>query len=64
MKVTETKIADVKVIEPTVFQDERGFFFESFNHKKFEEAIGHNVTFVQDNHSDLLPINYYSLKLE
>lgn len=51
MKVTNTKIPDVKIIEPTVFEDERGFFFESFNHKKFEEAIGRSVTFVQDNHS-------------
>ena len=51
MKVTDTKIRDVKLIEPTVFEDERGFFFESFNHKKFEEAIGRSVTFVQDNHS-------------
>ena len=51
MKVTDTKIPDVKIIEPTVFQDERGFFFESFNHKKFEEAIGCEVSFVQDNHS-------------
>ena len=51
MKVTNTKIPEVKVIEPTVFEDERGFFFESFNHKKFEEAIGYNVAFVQDNHS-------------
>ncbi len=51
MKVTNTKIPEVKVIEPTVFQDERGFFFESFNHKKFEKAIGYNVAFVQDNHS-------------
>jgi len=51
MKVTDTKIPDVKILEPTVFEDERGFFFESFNHKKFEEAIGREVTFVQDNHS-------------
>jgi len=51
MKVTDVKIPDVKIIEPTVFEDERGFFFESFNHKKFEEAIGRKVTFVQDNHS-------------
>ena len=51
MKVTDTKISDVKIIEPTVFEDERGFFFESFNHKKFEEAIGRKITFVQDNHS-------------
>lgn len=52
MKVTETKIPDVKIIEPTVFEDERGFFYESFNHKKFEESIGCEVTFVQDNHSN------------
>lgn len=51
MKVNDTQIPDVKIIEPTVFEDERGFFFESFNHKRFEEAIGHKVTFVQDNHS-------------
>ena len=51
MKVTDTKIPDVKIIEPTVFDDERGFFFESFNHKEFEEAIGLYVIFVQDNHS-------------
>lgn len=51
MKVTDTKIPDVKLIEPTVFDDERGFFFEIFSHKKFEEAIWRNVTFVQDNHS-------------
>jgi len=51
MKVTDTKIPDVKIIEPTVFEDERGFFFESFNNAKFEEAIGRCVTFVQDNHS-------------
>ena len=52
MKVTDTKIPDVKIIEPTVYEDERGFFFESFNHKKFEEAIGREVSFVQDNHSN------------
>jgi dTDP-4-dehydrorhamnose 3,5-epimerase len=51
MKVTDTKIPDVKIIEPTVFEDERGFFFESFNHKKFEEVIGREVSFLQDNHS-------------
>ena len=51
MKVTDTKIPDVKIIEPTVFEDERGFFFESFNHKKFEETIGREISFVQDNHS-------------
>lgn len=51
MKLIETNIADVKLFEPKVFYDERGFFFESFNHKKFEESIGANVRFVQDNHS-------------
>lgn len=51
MNVTDTKIEDVKVIQPTVFEDERGFFFESFNHKIFEDLLGHSVNFVQDNHS-------------
>lgn len=51
MKVIDTAIPDVKIIEPAVFGDERGFFFESFNLKKFEEAIGRQVHFVQDNHS-------------
>lgn len=51
MKVTDTQIPDVKIIEPTVFEDERGFFYESFNHKQLEEAIGHKLNFVQDNHS-------------
>ncbi|MEP7058835.1 MAG: dTDP-4-dehydrorhamnose 3,5-epimerase [Caldimonas sp.] len=51
MKVTPTAIADVLVIEPRVFGDERGFFLESFNQKAFNDAIGQAVTFVQDNHS-------------
>jgi dTDP-4-dehydrorhamnose 3,5-epimerase len=51
MKVIDTAIHDVKIIEPKVFGDERGFFFESFNQQKFEEAIGFKVDFVQDNHS-------------
>jgi dTDP-4-dehydrorhamnose 3,5-epimerase len=51
MKVTPLKIPEVKLIEPDVFEDERGFFYESFNQKKFNEAIGENITFVQDNHS-------------
>lgn len=51
MKVTPTKIPDVLLIEPQVFSDDRGFFFESFNQRKFEEAIGRSVQFVQDNHS-------------
>ena len=51
MKAISLTISDVYLIEPQVFGDERGFFFESFNHAKFEAAIGRKVTFVQDNHS-------------
>ncbi|RQW28143.1 dTDP-4-dehydrorhamnose 3,5-epimerase [Rhodobacteraceae bacterium CH30] len=51
MNVIDTAIPDVKIIEPRVFADERGFFFESFNQQRFNEAIGSEVTFVQDNHS-------------
>lgn len=51
MKVTPTAIPDVLVIEPKVFGDARGFFFESFNGKAFDEAVGRHVEFVQDNHS-------------
>lgn len=51
MKSSPLAIADVFLIEPHVFGDDRGFFFESFNHAKFEEEIGRKVTFVQDNHS-------------
>ena len=51
MNVIETDIPDVKIIEPTVFGDERGFFFESFNAKAFNAAVGYAVEFVQDNHS-------------
>ncbi len=51
MEITPTKIPDVLIIEPKIFGDERGFFFESFNKKKFEEASGVDVDFVQDNHS-------------
>lgn len=51
MRVTDTQIPDVKIIEPQVFEDERGFFFESFNQQRFNEVIGCSVNFVQDNHS-------------
>jgi dTDP-4-dehydrorhamnose 3,5-epimerase len=51
MNVIDTEIPDVKIFEPKVFGDERGFFFESFNQKIFEDAIGRKVEFVQDNHS-------------
>ncbi|MBD1555312.1 dTDP-4-dehydrorhamnose 3,5-epimerase family protein, partial [Pseudomonas typographi] len=48
MKATRTAIADVMLIEPRVFGDERGFFFESFNEKLFQEATGVALPFVQD----------------
>ncbi|MFM5387964.1 dTDP-4-dehydrorhamnose 3,5-epimerase [Aeromonas veronii] len=51
MNVIKTSIPDVLIFEPKVFGDERGFFFESFNHNLFEEAVGYPVNFVQDNHS-------------
>jgi len=51
VKIIDTLIPDVKIIEPTVFGDERGFFFESFHQARFETAIGYAVNFVQDNHS-------------
>jgi dTDP-4-dehydrorhamnose 3,5-epimerase len=51
MKATPLAISDVVLFEPKVFGDERGFFYESFNHRHFEEAIGRSVQFVQDNHS-------------
>ena len=51
MKVIPQAIPDVLVIEPKVFGDERGFFFESFNRRQFAEITGRDVDFVQDNHS-------------
>ncbi|MGZ8215187.1 MAG: dTDP-4-dehydrorhamnose 3,5-epimerase [Methylosarcina sp.] len=51
MKATILAIPDVILIEPAVFGDERGFFFESFNQRRFDEIIGRKVNFVQDNHS-------------
>lgn len=51
MQVTRTAIADVLLLEPKVFGDERGFFFESFNERVFREATGVTLPFVQDNHS-------------
>lgn len=51
MKAVPTAIPDVLIIEPQVFGDERGFFFESFNQKRFDELVGRPVRFVQDNHS-------------
>jgi len=51
MKVTSTNIPEVLIIEPKVFGDDRGFFFESFNQQAFNDAVGQEVKFVQDNHS-------------
>ena len=51
MKATPLAIPDVVLLEPKVFGDDRGFFFESFNQAQFEAAIGRSVSFVQDNHS-------------
>ena len=51
MQATETALKGCYIIEPRVFKDDRGYFFESFNQKAFEELIGQNVHFVQDNQS-------------
>ncbi len=51
MNFIKTNIPEVIIVEPKVFGDDRGFFFESFSQKLFEEAIGRSVQFVQDNHS-------------
>lgn len=51
MKITRLSIPDVLRIEPRVFGDERGFFYESFHQARFEDAVGRRVNFVQDNHS-------------
>ncbi|MCK7163109.1 dTDP-4-dehydrorhamnose 3,5-epimerase [Enterobacter cloacae] len=51
MNVIPTKISGLLILEPKVFQDERGFFMESFNQASFNKAVGEEVVFVQDNHS-------------
>lgn len=51
MNIIKTAIPEVLIIEPRVFGDERGFFFESFNQRQFNDAVGRQVNFVQDNHS-------------
>ncbi|GAB3539476.1 dTDP-4-dehydrorhamnose 3,5-epimerase [Noviherbaspirillum agri] len=51
MKASPLAIPDVILFEPRVFGDDRGFFFESFNQREFEQAVGRKVAFVQDNHS-------------
>lgn len=49
MKIKETPLKDCYIIEPTVFEDERGYFFEKYNEKRFEQETGLNGHFVQDN---------------
>lgn len=51
MKVTETKLKGCFILEPTVFEDSRGYFFESYNENKLEDILGYKPTFVQDNQS-------------
>jgi dTDP-4-dehydrorhamnose 3,5-epimerase len=51
MKVTPLAIPDVLLIEPQVFADDRGFFYESFNQERFEKAAGKKINFLQDSHS-------------
>jgi dTDP-4-dehydrorhamnose 3,5-epimerase len=51
MKITHTAIDGCLILEPRVFGDERGFFMESYNQKAFDDAVGFEVRFVQDNHS-------------
>lgn len=51
MQAKETKLKGCYILEPTIFKDDRGYFFESYNHRAFCDAIGSNVNFVQDNQS-------------
>ncbi|PZU82201.1 MAG: dTDP-4-dehydrorhamnose 3,5-epimerase [Chryseobacterium sp.] len=49
MKIKSTPLNDCYIIEPTIFEDDRGYFYEKFNEQRFEELTGHNGHFVQDN---------------
>ena len=51
MEVIQTEIPDVKIVKPKVYGDERGFFLETFEQKRYQEMLGINLNFVQDNHS-------------
>ena len=51
MKIIDTEIEDVKIIEPMVYGDHRGFFLESWNQRDFDAAVDARIEFVQDNHS-------------
>lgn len=66
MQAKRLKIPDVILVEPKVYSDQRGFFFESFNSRAFEEVVGRHINFVQDNHSssvkDVLRGLHYQIK--
>lgn len=51
MEVIQTEIPDVKIVQPKVYGDDRGFFLETFEQKRYQEMLGINLNFVQDNHS-------------
>ena len=51
MKIKDSKLPEVKIIEPSIFEDDRGYFFESFHHDKFNHLLKANINFVQDNQS-------------
>ena len=51
MKITLTRIPDVLILEPKIYGDNRGLFFESYNQQRFSEAVGREINFVQDNES-------------
>jgi len=51
MRIIDTSLPDVKILEPDAFRDARGLFFESYNQRRFEQTLGRRVEFVQDNHS-------------
>ena len=51
MNIEETELKGCFIVEPTIFEDKRGYFFESFNQKGFNEGIGREINFVQDNES-------------
>lgn len=67
MNITRLAIPDVVLIEPSIFGDDRGFFLESYNKRQFDQAVGHPVDFVQDNHSrssrNVLRGLHYQIKL-
>ena len=51
MKYKHLKISDILLLEPDIFKDERGFFYEGFNQKKLNKIFGEKISFVQDNYS-------------